>query len=317
MVRCVLCFLLFFFSGRSRHTSCALVTGVQTCALPIWLPEETSRLSANDGTAQIAAALDVASRDPSLAPDVRLLLAQARDALHAASTDAETARLRYHALFDAVPDPVSILDERGIVLDLNKAGMAAYRRPREEIIGQPIEVLNPDLPKGHLGPVWDTINRGRTYVIEVTNMRADGTRFPGEGCWAGVQHGGRKGLVAGAGYRSGRHDAGRSYRELMEGIDKGIVVQDEHLNVTDGNSAALRLLGIEGDESLDDAMRRENWMLVREDGTVMPEAEYPSVRAMRDGRIIESTLLGLYRSEERRVGKECVRTCRSRWSPLH
>src|SRR3546814_7378731 len=27
--------LLFFFSRRRRHTSCALVTGVQTCALPI------------------------------------------------------------------------------------------------------------------------------------------------------------------------------------------------------------------------------------------------------------------------------------------
>src|SRR3546814_4257063 len=27
--------LLFFFSSRRRHTSCALVTGVQTCALPI------------------------------------------------------------------------------------------------------------------------------------------------------------------------------------------------------------------------------------------------------------------------------------------
>src|SRR3546814_18382399 len=26
----------FFFSGRRRHTRCALVTGVQTCALPIW-----------------------------------------------------------------------------------------------------------------------------------------------------------------------------------------------------------------------------------------------------------------------------------------
>src|SRR3546814_1772315 len=25
-----------FFSSRRRHTSCALVTGVQTCALPIW-----------------------------------------------------------------------------------------------------------------------------------------------------------------------------------------------------------------------------------------------------------------------------------------
>src|SRR3546814_2638983 len=28
----------FFFSSRRRHTRCALVTGVQTCALPIWLP---------------------------------------------------------------------------------------------------------------------------------------------------------------------------------------------------------------------------------------------------------------------------------------
>src|SRR3546814_12530047 len=28
--------LFFFFSSRRRHTSCALVTGVQTCALPIW-----------------------------------------------------------------------------------------------------------------------------------------------------------------------------------------------------------------------------------------------------------------------------------------
>src|SRR3546814_4613888 len=27
---------LFFFSSRRRHTRCALVTGVQTCALPIW-----------------------------------------------------------------------------------------------------------------------------------------------------------------------------------------------------------------------------------------------------------------------------------------
>src|SRR3546814_1756015 len=26
---------LFFFSSRRRHTGCALVTGVQTCALPI------------------------------------------------------------------------------------------------------------------------------------------------------------------------------------------------------------------------------------------------------------------------------------------
>src|SRR3546814_5549076 len=33
---CFRFFNLFFFSSRRRHTRCALVTGVQTCALPIF-----------------------------------------------------------------------------------------------------------------------------------------------------------------------------------------------------------------------------------------------------------------------------------------
>src|SRR3546814_13037186 len=36
----VIVFSFFFFSSRRRHTRCALVTGVQTCALPIYLGEE-------------------------------------------------------------------------------------------------------------------------------------------------------------------------------------------------------------------------------------------------------------------------------------
>src|SRR3546814_734240 len=37
---------LFFFSSRRRHTRCALVTGVQTCALPISLPSWRATASA-------------------------------------------------------------------------------------------------------------------------------------------------------------------------------------------------------------------------------------------------------------------------------
>src|SRR3546814_5752824 len=33
--------IVFFFSSRRRHTRCALVTGVQTCALPIFRIVET------------------------------------------------------------------------------------------------------------------------------------------------------------------------------------------------------------------------------------------------------------------------------------
>src|SRR3546814_4654264 len=50
--------ILFFSSGR-RHTRCALVTGVQTCALPIWRGEEAfeedgaGEAGGRDGAGQI------------------------------------------------------------------------------------------------------------------------------------------------------------------------------------------------------------------------------------------------------------------------
>src|SRR3546814_18933512 len=53
--------MLFLFSSRRRHTRCALVTGVQTCALPIsrarTLVIEPSREGRDALTADIRAAL--------------------------------------------------------------------------------------------------------------------------------------------------------------------------------------------------------------------------------------------------------------------
>src|SRR3546814_19335635 len=37
----------------------------------------------------------------------------------------------------------------------------------------------------------------------------------------------------------------------------------------------------------------------------------------RIAQMVGQSLREIFRSEERRVGKECVSTCRSRWSPSH
>src|SRR3546814_2942459 len=47
-------FMIFFFSSRRRHTRCALVTGVQTCALPI-SAAVAATIAASAETAAIAA----------------------------------------------------------------------------------------------------------------------------------------------------------------------------------------------------------------------------------------------------------------------
>src|SRR3546814_13059198 len=49
------CFLFFFFSSRRRHTRCALVTGVQTCALPILIGVSHIRIIAALSTSAIMA----------------------------------------------------------------------------------------------------------------------------------------------------------------------------------------------------------------------------------------------------------------------
>src|SRR3546814_8051802 len=48
----------FFFSSRRRHTSCALVTGVQTCALPILLAVIASMYAVYHGPEGLTAIAD-------------------------------------------------------------------------------------------------------------------------------------------------------------------------------------------------------------------------------------------------------------------
>src|SRR3546814_15075765 len=43
----------------------------------------------------------------------------------------------------------------------------------------------------------------------------------------------------------------------------------------------------------------------------------PYFEGFINSRRDRNKLIGAHRSEERRVGKECVSTCRSRWSPYH
>src|SRR3546814_6793390 len=62
-------------------------------------------------------------------------------------------------------------------------------------------------------------------------------------------------------------------------------------------------------------------IFAQSDMVVKVKEPQPVERAMlREGQILYTYLYlapDPDRSEERRVGKECVRTCRSRWSPYH
>src|SRR3546814_3721551 len=64
--------VFFFFSSRRRHTRCALVTGVQTCALPIYSFAEHPRLASTPDNPLLAKlalpSCDSLFTGPALAP---------------------------------------------------------------------------------------------------------------------------------------------------------------------------------------------------------------------------------------------------------
>src|SRR3546814_6659180 len=56
--------LFFFFSSRRRHTRCALVTGVQTCALPIWrraVPDSLDQPADENGAGLVVLGREIAA----------------------------------------------------------------------------------------------------------------------------------------------------------------------------------------------------------------------------------------------------------------
>src|SRR3546814_4973979 len=63
----------FFFSSRRRHTRCALVTGVQTCALPIFA--RSKPLGEEGGEAMLESAGRLRRRVLGVAAGLALLMA--------------------------------------------------------------------------------------------------------------------------------------------------------------------------------------------------------------------------------------------------
>src|SRR3546814_9869653 len=75
--------LCFFFSSRIRHTRCALVTGVQTCALPIFPVPGPLFLEGGQADGRIGRLHEALDADGARQPRLRILCRCLRQALRA------------------------------------------------------------------------------------------------------------------------------------------------------------------------------------------------------------------------------------------
>jgi PAS domain S-box-containing protein len=121
-----------------------------------------------------------ASKDESTEMEIARLRNMAEEAQHEAD---EASRFR--ELLEAAPDAIVKVDPTGRILLMNRATETLFGYTRDELIGQPIEILVPHAAKGaHVNkrsaywenPVLRPMGLGRT----LNAMRKDGSEFPVE-----------------------------------------------------------------------------------------------------------------------------------------
>ena len=92
---------------------------------------------------------------------------------------------RFQELLEAAPDAIIEVDEGGHILLLNRAAEITFGYSREELLGQPVEVLIPaEFRFSHVGHRsryrHDPVRRPMGSGMLLEGVRKDGTRFPTE-----------------------------------------------------------------------------------------------------------------------------------------
>ena len=94
----------------------------------------------------------------------------------------------------------------------------------------------------------------------------------------------------------------KRYRSLFEQMTQGVFLQNADGSLIDVNPAALSIFGLTRDEFLRRTSVTPDWDVIREDGSVFPGEEHPSMLALKTGKPVYGDVAGVFNPQrERRV----------------
>ncbi len=87
------------------------------------------------------------------------------------------------------------------------------------------------------------------------------------------------------------------FRSLMQKIQVAVVVHAADTRILSANSMALDLLGLSEAQLLGKTTTESAWRLLREEGSVMPQDEYPVNRVLASHSLLENYVIGIDRPD--------------------
>ncbi|HEX5690518.1 MAG TPA: PAS domain S-box protein, partial [Roseiflexaceae bacterium] len=219
----------------------------------------------------------------------------------------ERAEERFRLVVEASPNGLAMVDANGWIELVNAETERLFGYTRDELIGQPIELLTPLRFRGN------HIQQRRTFVEhpekramgagrELYALRKDGSEFPVE---IGLNP-----LHIGTGLHilsvivditerkraeAAMRESEQQLRALFEFLPIGVSVLDANQSIVYLNPALEQILQLPRETLAEgaDAKRR----FIRPDGTPMPSDEFASARALREQQTIFDVETGIVKED--------------------
>lgn len=154
----------------------------------------------------------------------------------------------YQDLVELAPDAAVLIDSEGRIVLVNQQTERLFGYPRQELIGQRVEVLVPErFRRRHTvhrdGYFGEPKMRGMGTGVELSGLRKDGTEFPVEISLSPLRT--AQGLFATASIRdaSERRRAQQKFKDLLETAPDAMIILDAGGVIRLVNAQAERLFG--------------------------------------------------------------------------
>ena len=156
-------------------------------------------------------------------------------------------------LLEAAPDATVCVDQDGRIVLVNAQAERLFGYPREELAGQPVEILVPDVIKAahpglRAGYAADPQPRQMGAGLDLSGRRRDGTTFPAEISLSAIDT--DQGLLVSAAIRdvTKQRQADARFRGLLEAAPDATVCVDSDGRIVLVNAQAERLFGYPREE---------------------------------------------------------------------
>jgi PAS domain S-box-containing protein len=225
-----------------------------------------------------------------------------------ARKQAETERLRLAAIVESSEDAILSKTLDGVVTSWNRGAEKMYGYTSEEIIGRSVHVLVPVERHNEVNAILGLIRKGvRVEPYETVRLTKRGEQITVSVGVSPVLN--EAGVIVGASAiardMTARRRAEkvleekeRHFRSIVMSLQEGLVVQDASGCIVECNESAEQVLGLTRDQLIGRSSIDPCWRAVREDGSLFPGENHPSMVSLRTGEFLTDVVMGLRKPDE-------------------